>query len=201
MTEENYRKWDVVIKWLGVIGVLLGGGWTIYTYHNQQKELQAQQRAAHEADASARRKELNSFVFQQQTTLYLDAARAASTLATALDPQSDLPTSITHQKLEEERQRFEQLYWGDLVVVEDRRVEIAMVTFRECLIKNGKNCKRGNENQNGQPISKAVSIKLDDPGLLNFSLELSACIRSALQEDREIQFGAKKDALTICPYD
>ena len=56
---------------------------------------------------------------ERQLQLYADASRAAATLATASDPKT----------LAEARQRFFQLYWGELAMVEDLAVDKAMHEF------------------------------------------------------------------------
>jgi hypothetical protein len=100
-----------------------------------------------------------------------------------------------------ERLRFEQLFWGELVVVEDRRVEMATLAFRACLQKDGRTRNPVTVNQFGRSIGPDVAKKLGDPVLVNFVLELAACTRSALEKDRQIVFGALEDSLTVRPYD
>jgi hypothetical protein len=81
------------------------------------------------------------------------------------------------------------------------------------MLNNGKNCKRLDINQDSKPIDPKILAKLGDPILLNFSLELAACTRSALEDDRDIDFGELKTSddikmsensrkrSTVCPYD
>ena len=183
MTEDTHRAWDIIFKWMGLYAVLLSAWWTVHTYNQ------------------GRTKEQNSFVFQHQATLYFEATRAAATLAMALDTASDDDQAMSSDSLKAERERFEQLYWGELGAVEDRLIELAMMSFRSCLMQDGKNCEREEINQFGKPISKDVLKKLHDPLLLNMSLELAACTRTALEEDRGISLGATKQAAAICPYD
>ena len=201
MDEGTHRKWDIVFKWLGLSGVLLSAWWTVHTYqHTREVELQ-QQKYTQEKDNEARTKEQNSFIFQHQATLYFDASKTAATLAAANAPNSSYRNNISKKAAEEALQRFEQLYWGEMVVVEDRRVELAMISFRNCLLHKGVDCSRLPNNQNGKPISQDLIEKLLEPTLLNLSLELAACTRTALQEDRKIQFGSVQEAITRCPYD
>ena len=202
MDEATHRKWDIIFKWFGLVGVLAGGWWTVYTYrHSRDSELE-QQKYTQKKDEEARTKEQNSFIFQHQANLYFEAARTAATLATALDPASDDRRAMGSSTLAKDRERFEQLYWGELVVVEDRRVEMAMVAFRSCLQNHGKKCERPQVNQHGQPIDPTLLKKVGEEATLSrLALELAACTRSALQEDRKIQFGAVQVALSVCPYD
>ena len=178
----------------------MGAAWTIYTYQDTKRDELEQQKYSQKKDEQMRTKEQNEAVFNDQASIYLDVSQAAATLALAVDPDSDDAKAIESGTVKKARQEFEQFYWGKMVVVEDRRVEIAMVKFRECLLAKGKNCERGDEDQHGNPIREEVIGKLDDPTLLDLSLELSACMRSAL-EHRKIEFGAVEQALTFCPYD
>jgi hypothetical protein len=181
MTEEEHRKWDIVFKWLGLLGVLGGAAWTVHTY------------------LESRTKDQNSFIFERQAVLYLDATRAAATIATAFDPDVEVSKAVDAKTLQTERERFEQLYLGELVSVEDRRVELAMIAFRECLLRGGKNCIRTNLDQFEKPMPKETVDRLGPADLHHFSLDLAACVRSALQEDRKIQFGEAKSPDTFCP--
>jgi hypothetical protein len=200
------RTWPAVRKlhifnWLGLLAVLASGYWTVITYRDGRASELAQQMENHKKDAEARTKDQNSFVFQRQATLYFDAARSAATIANAIDPTSGQDRVVDAKTLQAERKRFEQLYWGELVVVEDRRVELAMIAFRKCLQKNGQNCDPVSVNQFLRNIDPELIKRLGPPGLLNFALELSACTRSALEKDRQIEFGDLESPLTVCPYD
>jgi hypothetical protein len=120
----------------------------------------------------------------------LEAARAASTLAISSDPT----------KIEAATTRFRELYFGELVVVEDRRVELAMIAFESCLEQTG--CIRRDHDQHGNLLTAETLATKYGPAIrTNLSLELSACIRTALQQDRGIQFGNTANAQTTCPYD
>jgi hypothetical protein len=168
MNEDAHRTWDIIFKWLGLVGILGSAWWTVHTYRE------------------SRTKDQNSFIFQHQATLYFDAARTAATLATSKDGK----------ELRDATARFEQLYWGELVVVEDRRTELAMIAFRDCL--TGTNCKRRSRNQYDKTLDSEIKIESDLPDL---SLDLGACVRSALKKDRDIVFGEVTPVKTFCPYD
>jgi hypothetical protein len=213
MTEETHRKWDIIFKWFGLLGVIFAGIWTFYTYYQNRKADIEKQGDIRKEEKIAHTKDQNSFIFQHQASLYLDAARSAATLALGLDPNRRDTRATDAKALSVARQRFEELYWGELVIVEDRRVEMAMVVFRECMLSNGKNCNRLDINQDSKRIDPKILAKLGYPSLLNFSLELAACTRSALEDDRDIDFGELKTSddmkvsensrkrSTVCPYD
>ncbi len=190
MDDNTHNKWDIVFKWIGLLTAIAAGVWTYYKFRDDRAVDLAHQQETVNRDEKARKNELNSFIFQRQSGLYFDAARSAATIATSKDAK----------RLKEARDRFEELYWGELVVVEDRRVELAMISFFLCYKTSG--CQRRSVNQLNLPLDAAKLLKkYGPPTLENLSLELAACIRSALQEDRGVMFGNQKDALTTCPYD
>lgn len=183
MTEARHRNLSVILKWFGLVSVLGGAVWTIVTYFD------------------GRTKERNGYIFERQADLYLEATRASATIALGFGPSPDEKNEIDEKTLRQAEERFEQLYYGDLVVVEDRRVEVAMVAFRDCWQSGGKNCERYKLNQFDKPIKQKVLDDLPEPNLKSLAIELAACTRSALQQDREISFGQVRSAETICPYD
>jgi hypothetical protein len=201
MTEETHRRWDIIFKWFGLVAVLASAYWTVHSYNQSRASELEQQKYTQKKDEEARTKDQNSFIFQHQATLYFDTARAAATLATAIDPSARDKKAISLKALNDARERFAQLYWGELVIVEDRRVELAMITFQRCLLKQGVNCIRGSVDEFNKPIAPDKLTDAGDPTLQNFSLEIGACVRTALQEGRNIQFGQVKSAITACPYD
>ena len=191
MTEETHRTWDIIFKWFGLAAVLASALWTVYKYRQDREVDLDHQKQGAEALESTRKNELNSYIFQDQAKLYFDAARTAATLAMSKDPK----------RLRDAGERFNELFYGKLVVVEDRRVELAMIAYRDCWRIGGKDCWRIKENQYGKPIDPAKLFNYGPPVPDNFSLELAACVRSALQEDRGIQCGHIKEAKTTCPYE
>src|SRR5215469_2333436 len=124
MTEEANRKWTIIIRVLTLIGLLGGGLWTVYTYRE------------------GRTKDENSVIFDHQARLYFDMTRAAATIAIGVGPDPDQRREIDKKTLLDAEARFEQLYFGEMVTVEDRRVELAVLAFRDCWQSKGRNCKR-----------------------------------------------------------
>jgi hypothetical protein len=72
----------------------------------------------------ATEKQFRKPLWERQIDLYMAATQAASTLATT-DPEREEWAAA--------RARFWNLFWGELCVVEDDRVEAAMVKFGEYL--------------------------------------------------------------------
>jgi hypothetical protein len=189
MTEDTHRTWDIVFKWFGLFAVLASAAWTVKTYRDGRALELQQQYETHIKDEEARTKDQNSFIFQRQAALYFDAAQAAATLAASTDAK----------RLKDAHERFEELFYGELVMVEDHRIEAAMVTFQNCLDKNGMNCGRQDVNLNDSRVKSYVERYPAVPR--NLSLELASCVRTALQDDREIRFGTLKPGTTVCPYE
>jgi hypothetical protein len=158
--------------------IAVGASWTVYIYfENKTDEFRKQQEAS--------KRDHDSYIFQHQAALYFDATRAAGVLATSHDSKV----------LADARQRFDQLYWGELVVVEDRRVELAMISFRECFL-DADRCFRREKTQYEKPVAGELRSNL-----LNLSLDLGACTRESLRKGWEISFGQVEPARTKCPYD
>ena len=105
MTESRIKTWDVSIKATATIIALLGAIIGIWKYSDTVE------------------KEFRKPFWEQQVALYFDATSAASTLASSLDSTA----------LFKAKEKFYELYYGPLAVVEDTEVEAAMVRFDRCL--------------------------------------------------------------------
>jgi hypothetical protein len=110
LSEERARFLDAVLKVAGVLGTLVAFCVGIDQYWEQ------------------REREFKRDLWTQQLTLYLEASRAASTLAY----QSD-SSVVSRAEIEKARSRFWQLYYGEMVVVEDTAVGRTMVEYGYCL--------------------------------------------------------------------
>lgn len=109
------ETWDLIFKTattgVAVVGALIA----VFSY------LDAKDREI----AVARRESQKPFL-QRQLDLYFEATKITSTLATT--DRSQDPTGW-----EKSRNRFWQLYWGELALVEDKQVEQAMIAFGNSL--------------------------------------------------------------------
>lgn len=191
MERDKRETWDLIFKWISLCALMISAIWTYYKYRDDRRIDLTHRQQEVAKDVADKQKELNSFIFQRQANLYFDAARTAATLAKSADPK----------RLSEARERFNELFYGELVVVEDRRVELAMIAFHRCLPFSGEKCERPLKNQFKQDICPKKQFETyQAPVLSNLSLELAACTRAALQDDRKIQFGNQADATTSCPY-
>jgi hypothetical protein len=92
MNEANYKRWDIRIKALTMLGVAIGGIWAICSYRMTSE------------------KEFRRPLWDKQLALYFQAANAASKIATLPEGNKDRNDSITE---------FWNLYFGPLAIVED----------------------------------------------------------------------------------
>ena len=121
MNEEQYRKWDIIIKGvitpiIAVITVLVG----IYQYTDGQRK-------SVEKEFELRKLERQQARFEEKAILYKEARRILSFLSTSDEEES----KTFHQK----KDRFWELYWGDLAAVESKQIETLMVKFGRGLSK------------------------------------------------------------------
>jgi hypothetical protein len=113
MTVDQYYIWDIAIKIIEALALIVGGSFALYKYRNSVE---------------------NNFrkpLWEKQLALYFAASEAAAILATSQD----------EEKRKQAEADFWQLYYGPLAVVEDAgakkpeesQVEAAMVKFGKCL--------------------------------------------------------------------
>jgi hypothetical protein len=192
LDETKGTNWDLIVKIVGLIALLASGFWTLYKFRADRRVDLDRQLQAQQTEAKLKADELNRFIFERQAGLYFEAAQAASTIATS-DNKTEKKAASN---------KFYELYFGQLVVVEDRRVELAMIEFSHCLNQNGAVCSRTiKTNQDEKSLSPDLVARLSAATLDNLSLELAACIRSSLKADRGIDFGKLIDPVSHCPYD
>lgn len=185
------QTWDLRIKVIGLVALVASGSWTLYKFSADRQVDLAHEATAELRDQETKKRELNSAIFQRQAALYFDVSSAVAIMATSNDA-GDITKA---------RARFEELYYGPLVVVEDRRVELAMITIERCLGEAKDDCDRFPRTERGGSIPLKELEKFGPGTMKNLSLELSACIRTALEVDRKIEFGALSNPKTSCPYD
>lgn len=103
---------DAWIKTLTLLGAVVAFGWGVIQFIANQR-----------AQAETRRIEATKPFLERQLKLYTEATQAAATLATSKKPE----------ELDSASKKFWSLYWGELALVEDKRVEAAMVQFGRAL--------------------------------------------------------------------
>jgi hypothetical protein len=106
---QNLDTW---IKALSVLGGVIAFCWGVYQFIATQN-----------AQAETRRIEATKPFLERQLKLYTEATQVAATLA----------TSKKAEELDAASKRFWSLYWGELALVEDKKVEAAMVQLGRAL--------------------------------------------------------------------
>ena len=113
MQPTSLEAW---IKILTLVGAVAAFIWGAYQFLSTQRN-----------QAETRRIEATRPFLDRQLKLYTEATQAAATLA----------TSPSKEDISSAKQRFWSLYWGELALVEDKRVEAAMVQLGRA-IEQGK---------------------------------------------------------------
>lgn len=123
MDERNARTLDTTIKVIGVV-LAVAGFWDGVRRYNEGRraDAAASLERTQQAAAVALRDSRKPFL-EKQLALYFEATRAAAQLST-------LPRGAAWDTA---RQRFWELYWGELGLVENGAVLKAMVDFGKAL--------------------------------------------------------------------
>ena len=103
---------ESTLKILATMGAVIAFFWGAYQFILTQR-----------GQAETRRVEATRPFLDKQLTLYTTATQAAATMA----------TSKSQEEIVAARSKFFLLFWGELVMVEDRHVESAMVKFRDAI--------------------------------------------------------------------
>ena len=125
----NSTSSNRVETWLKIVSPLLAIAaflWGIYTYRDAAR--QQLERTSIEADhiAQTRRIEATRPYLDTQLALYIEATQVTAIIATSKD----------EKEVEENKQRFRELYWGELALVEHGKVIQAMIAFHVALDSN-----------------------------------------------------------------
>jgi hypothetical protein len=103
MQTPALESWIKVLTLVGAVVAFIWGG---YQFLSNQR-----------SQAETRRIEATRPLLDRQLKLYTEATQAAATIS----------TSSSKEEVASAKQRFWSLYWGELALVEDKRVEAAMV--------------------------------------------------------------------------
>jgi glutamate synthase domain-containing protein 1 len=131
--EEKAKAWEVFVSMTSALTALVGGVLLIGKYIDEQ----AAQEANRQEQAKQELKFKNAEALRLQVTalqqkhdhkrkVYDEAKKVAQELV-GLGEESVDQLKVGQAK----RQQFEQLYWADLIGVEDKHVESAMVRLRK----------------------------------------------------------------------
>jgi len=130
--EEKTKAWEVFVSMTSTMTALIGGVLLVGKYFDEQAVLERSRRDQAEQELNFRHAEalrVQLAALQQKHDRkrkgYDEAKKVTQELA-GLDDKSVEQIKIGQPK----RQQFEQLYWADLIGVEDKHVEAAMVRLR-----------------------------------------------------------------------
>jgi hypothetical protein len=161
MTDSTARAVDTWIKLVGVIGLALGGAIALWEYAHSSNEHAWLETRKFEAD---QRKAL----LDKQVELYFKVAELASTISLAPDESASRERAVAD---------FQRLYYGQMVIVEDRQqraagdhkyssdtnVEARMIAFSNCL---NSRCDRGELSKRALELAdscrNALSLSVED---------------------------------------
>jgi hypothetical protein len=124
MSENQPSRFESGLKLLSPFLAVAAFFWGIYTYRDTAQQQLARAEAEAQRTAETRRIEATRPYLDKQLTLYTEATKVTATIATS--PDSD--------EIDKATQRFKELYWGELALVERSAVARAMVAFREALV-------------------------------------------------------------------
>lgn len=123
MSENRQGGLESGLKLLGPLLAVAAFFWGIYTYRDTAQQKLAAAEADARRTAETRRVEATRPYLDKQLALYTEATQVTATIATSTDSQA----------LEKATRRFNELYWGELALVERNAVAGAMVLFRRAL--------------------------------------------------------------------
>lgn len=139
---------DEALKLIGALGALLSFAWGVWVWRDQSNTRLQQARAESESAAESRRVEATKPFLERQLKLYTEASQVAALIATSNDAA----------QVAKSTERFWQLYWGELALVENREVEAAMVQYGNALDNPSD---RATLRQRSLDLAKACRLSLD----------------------------------------
>jgi hypothetical protein len=101
MNSTTYSLWDIILKALTLVGTLVAAAWAVHTY------------------ADTKEKEFYTAFWNNKLALFVETSSVASTMATT--------TSI--DEFNKAREKYWELFYGRLSLVEGKSVKAAMESF------------------------------------------------------------------------
>ena len=145
-SSQQIEQW---LKVLGVAGAIASFVWGVFVWKEKSEADRDLQRIETERLAQSRRIEATKPFLERQLKLYTEATEVAAVIATSSD----------EAQKSDALERFWQLYWGELALVENKEVEQAMVALGEA-IKAKAN--RGALEQASLRLARACRRSLDN---------------------------------------
>jgi hypothetical protein len=177
----DQTSFDNLYKALGTLGAIGTFLWTVYTWREKSRlELEA---AAADAERSNRARiiEATKPFLEKQLELYTVVTRAASMIATSDDEKTVQQAIGT----------FLQLYAGELALVENEEVAVAMRNYRRAL--QDLEVRPAGPGDAALPQSPPVSSENQRQGLQQLSLNLASACRKSLAKSWHVDAWANPD--------
>ncbi len=111
-------SFEELLKVATLVGVVASFLWGVYVWKDKSDKEIVQQRVDAERLSGTRRIEATKPFLERQLKLYTEASQVAAVIATS-------DTAARRKAVD----RFWELYWGELALVENTEVEAAMVAF------------------------------------------------------------------------
>lgn len=121
--ETKPSSFEDFLKLLGVLGAVGSFLWGVWVWHDKSQKELAQQAIESQRLAESRRVEATKPFLERQLKLYTEASQVASIIATSDDKA----------EVKKATKRFWELYWGELALVENKEVEVAMENLGKTL--------------------------------------------------------------------
>ncbi len=187
----DQTSFDNLYKALGTVGALGTFLWTVYTWREKSRSELAAAAADAERANRARIIEATKPFLQRQLELYTDVTRAAAVVATS-EEDRDVQAAI---------KRFLELYSGELALVENEEVALAMRDFRhgiqaiEARAAVGPAPSAAVQDAVETPEAPPVNMNMDmeREGLLQLSLNLAQACRRSLAKSWHVDAWANPD--------
>jgi hypothetical protein len=143
--EDKAKAWDVFIRITSALTALVGGALLIGKYLDEQATTARHRNSQEKRELDLREAELTRIELtrlQQKHDRMRKAYDEVKKLATHLADLSDSDSDVVLLRSGSERKQFEDAYWSDLIGVEGKRVEVAMVKLRNSFEKWSSSGKR-----------------------------------------------------------
>ena len=123
MSEYEKNRFEVTLKLFSPILAIAVFVWGIYTYLDTSEKKLVAQIAEAERNATTRRIKATMPYLEKQLDLYTEATQVTAIIATSKD----------QEEIRVATKRFNELFWGELALVERDEVAKKMIAFRHAL--------------------------------------------------------------------
>lgn len=128
---------------IAIVSAAAAIGSGVVAFMSQQKAADAEARMALVSASADTASSVRDAIFEKRFELYFEIAELTARIATATDEQ-------TRQDAET---RFRELYWGQLIIVEEADIQSAVMAFRDAL-ETGAH--RDQLKQRSQAVARAI---------------------------------------------